>query len=251
MISNWKKFLESLSSEIDWQAFSEEISRELGKYKIWTEGFWQRIHDLSYPFSVSEYMTLSKKLSVLSYGSTPIRFSDFKIGGKLVYEEISSEPGYVWIIKKISDRLGGGAKMCDMGCGNGLVTLYSQKLGLDAIGIEGQKRLEKIHKELGIKVYYGDFFKMGLSVLQDRDIIYLYQPVRSTKSSIELLDRIYNNTKDDVVILYQTFGRVLDRIKMYDKFNYFILEYKKLPEGWAESSSVTLLLTKKSAQAPI
>lgn len=67
MISNWKKFLESLSSEIDWQAFSEEISRELGKYKIWTEGFWQRIHDLSYPFSVSEYMTLSKKLSVLSY----------------------------------------------------------------------------------------------------------------------------------------------------------------------------------------
>ena len=31
LISNWTKFLESLSSRIDWQSFSEEISKELNK----------------------------------------------------------------------------------------------------------------------------------------------------------------------------------------------------------------------------
>lgn len=209
MLLKWNKFLESFSTITDWQNFCDKIREAL------------KSGNISYPFPVDDYWILEDELSSEWRRD---REQIHKIGKKESFREVNSDPDKVWVLKQISDKLGGSAKICDMGCGLGLVVLFCQKIGLDAIGVEWQKRLKPLHKEIGIDVKYGDFFTMNLSFLQDIDIVYLYQPVVTTYNSVKLLDLISANTSDDIVILYNgMWNSILDKIKTDTKFNVYHL----------------------------
>ena len=90
-----------------------------------------------------------------------------------------------------------------MGCGIGSFAYFAEKLGYNVTGIEGQVALKKFHKELGINVIYGDFFKIDMSILKNMDVIYLYRPISDFELSNKLMDLIYKNTKKEVVIVYR------------------------------------------------
>lgn len=210
MLSNWNHFLESLSSGKDWERFSQKISNALKSKSI------------NYPFSVEDYYVLGDELTSKWRGDYELTHM---IGKRESFREVNSEPSKIWVLKQISDKLGGGAKICDMGCGLGLVVLFCQKMGLDAIGVEWQKRLMPLHKEIGINVKYGDFFTMNLSFLKEMDIIYLYQPVKTAYDSLELLDLISANTSEKIVILYNgMWDSILKEIKNDPRFNVYYLD---------------------------
>jgi SAM-dependent methyltransferase len=93
-------------------------------------------------------------------------------------------------------------KLCDIGCGIGTICYLSEKIGYKSFGIELNKKMKPIHKSLNIDVVYGDCLKIDLSILNDVDVIYLYRPIYDDILASKLIDRIYENTKDDVIIVY-------------------------------------------------
>lgn len=189
-----KKYLDWISIDEavrkpDWEKFSKKIGAAL-------EG-----GNLSYSFSEEEYHVVEDEIAREWRQSWENQTQ--KVRGRESFIEISSSPSKVWVIEQVAKALGGsGIRVCDMGCGLGMVVLFSQKMGLKAIGVEYQTRLKRLHKELGIDVVYGDFFSMNLDFLKEQDIVYLYQPLKTKYSSLKLVDLISEKTKSDVVILY-------------------------------------------------
>lgn len=94
-------------------------------------------------------------------------------------------------------------KIIDIGCGIGNIVRVSNMIGLDSYGIEINKDLKKFHT--GIKVEYGNIFSK-LDLLKDKDIIYLYQPFRDENMEIKFMNKIYNHTKEDVVVIYNHYN---------------------------------------------
>ena len=62
--------------------------------------------------------------------------------------------------------------------------------------------MKPIHKYLNIDVAYGDCLKIDLSILNDVDVVYLYRPIYDDALASKLIEKIYSNTKDDVIIVY-------------------------------------------------
>jgi hypothetical protein len=94
-------------------------------------------------------------------------------------------------------------KIIDIGCGVGNIVRVSNMIGLDSYGIEINKDLKKFHTD--IKVEYGNIFSK-LNLLQDKDIIYLYQPFRDDSIEKKFMKMIYDYTKEDVVVIYNHFN---------------------------------------------
>lgn len=119
----------------------------------------------------------------------------------------ASEYGILGVIKSISKILNKNGikkpKIIDIGCGIGNIIRATNMIGLDSYGIEINEDLKKFHT--GIKVYYGDIFSK-LNLLQDKDIIYLYQPFRDDDIEKKFMSKIYNHTKQDVVVIYNAFN---------------------------------------------
>jgi hypothetical protein len=184
------KLFESFNS-IDWLEFSRELALKM------------RSSDLDYDFSTDEFYEESDIYHSDKWIENNFKTQHIIIGGKKSFKAFPSEARQLWLIKKVADKLGGSVKMCDMGCGIGLVVKYCKKMGIDAMGVEYQKKqYQELHKKFGINVKYGDFFKMDLGFLKEQDIVYLYQPVHTKKSSLKLLKLIEENTKPDVVIIW-------------------------------------------------
>lgn len=184
------KLFESFS-DIDWAKFSQELATQM------------RSSNLDYDFSTDDFYNDIEKYQDEKWYGDNWEEQFIKIGGRKSFKGFTSEARQLWLLKKIADKLGAPVKMCDMGCGIGLVVKYCQLMGMDAMGVEYQREeYEKIHKEFGIKVKYGNFFSMNLNFLKQMDIIYLYQPVHSKKTSFKLLDLISKNTKEEVVIVW-------------------------------------------------
>lgn len=93
--------------------------------------------------------------------------------------------------------------LCDIGCGIGGFMYLCNNIGLNTYGIEYlEDNNKEYHIKMGLNVKYGDFFKIDLSFLKEMDIIYLYRPIKDTEQIEKILNIIYKNTKDDVVILF-------------------------------------------------
>ena len=93
-------------------------------------------------------------------------------------------------------------KLCDIGCGIGTICYLSEKIGYESFGIELNKKMKPIHQYLNIDVVYGDCLKIDLSILNDVDVVYLYRPIYDDALASKLIEKIYSNTKDDVIIVY-------------------------------------------------
>jgi len=120
------------------------------------------------------------------------------------YREVCSLFPRLYVLNAIKQAVFGDtkSKLCDIGCGIGTTVYFAEKMGFDAIGVEKQTILKKFHDKLNIKVIYGDFFNMDFSFLKDMDVIYLFRPIKDEKISDKLLNKIYRNTKKDVIIYY-------------------------------------------------
>lgn len=226
MIKKYVDWINESAKTINWVAFATRVSKAL------------KSGNLNYSFSEEDYHIIEYELSD-EWNKKP-QEQTHQIGKRESFKEISSAPPKIWVVGEIAKVLGGKVKMCDMGCGLGLVVLFSKRMGLDAMGVEWQKRLKPVHDDLGIKVVYGDFFTMNLGFLEKQDIVYLYQPVKTTFNSLKLLDLISNNTKSDVVILYNGMWQgILDKLQDDSRFELYPLSMD--PNG-----SYLVLIVKKN-----
>lgn len=176
-----------------------------------------RAGELDYPFSEEEYYVLEDKLREEHGQFDPSR--RLTIGGRQAWSEVTSGPSKVWAVSQVAREFGGRARMCDLGCGLGLVVHFCQRLGMDAMGVEYQRSLEPAHRALGIRVLYGDLFRMDMGFLADRDVIYMYQPVKTAESSIALLGLVHSAMRPDAVVLYNgMWDGILARVRRGGKF---------------------------------
>lgn len=133
------------------------------------------------------------------------QYSDLLFNDKKYHREsISSFFSLILLstIKNIKNTENKKLKLCDIGCGVGNVVYFANKIGYDAVGIEIQENLKSLHEKIGINIIYGDFFEIDLSFLKEMDIIYLYRPIHDYSLNNKLMTLIYENTKEDVIIIY-------------------------------------------------
>ena len=173
---------------------------------------------LDYGFREDEYYVVMDELE-RNY-SPEGAGRQLRIGGRQAWSEVSSGPAKVWAIGQVAAQFGPGARVCDLGCGLGVVVHFCDRMGLRAMGVEYQRSLKAAHERLGIDVVYGDLFRMDLGFLRDQDVIYLYQPVKTTDSSLALLDLVHGRMREDAVVLYNgMWDRVLHRVAAGGQFD--------------------------------
>lgn len=177
------------------------------------------VKDLEYsdsklPFSESEYKFFNKSIKKFKGNAT---FNNGKY-----HEEVPSPYKTFNTVKFIKDNFfnNSNPKLCDLGCGIGSVLEFSKKIGYDVSGVEYKRDFIEIHDELKLNVKYGDFFKMDLTFLQNIDV-YLYRPISDTALADKLLDIIYKNTKDDIIIVYLDAPNMYSGTKEYGNYLVF------------------------------
>jgi len=219
ILSKYRDFINESSWEPTCRDFVEKMKLILKKdYE-----FFNKIDCTTYlPISKEEYYKTSRKLEeVVGYNFNTEQEKEFrKFTHEFIEEEIrgrkikyghevkpylqgTSDYGKLFILKYLKDNVKGLKNFCDMGCFTGMVVNMASKIGYNAIGVELQeKRMKPAHEQLGIKVIYGDFFELDLSFLRNMDVIYLWRPVAGRDFQVKLLDLIYNNTKENVIIVF-------------------------------------------------
>jgi hypothetical protein len=191
---------------VDWAEFALRLGQRM------------RSGENDYGFSEEEYYVL---LDDLERDYSPEGAGrKLRIGGRQAWSEVSSGPAKVRAIGQVAAEFGPGARVCDLGCGLGIVVHFCDRMGLRAMGVEYQRSLKAAHDSLGIKVVYGDLFKMDLGFLRDQDVIYLYQPVKTTDSSLALLELVHGRMRADAVVLYNgMWDRILHRVAAAGQFD--------------------------------
>lgn len=91
---------------------------------------------------------------------------------------------------------------CDIGCGIGNLLYFAGKIGYQSFGYEINKTLHPIHKKLKLDVVYEDITTSDFTRLQTANIIYLYRPINDDVLMDRLFARIYKETAEDVIVLY-------------------------------------------------
>lgn len=156
-------------------------------------------------------------------------------GGGAAFREIPSDVLYLRLIKAVADArarhlgLGPGhrQRLLDMGCGVGTVVGFCDRMGLDAVGIEIQSSLSGAHRELGVRVTYGDFFQAAPPLLEETDIVYLYRPTNDLSQVDRLVEMIRRHTADDAVVVFAHLDDQAD-VAGYDK-----IVFKREYEGYS------------------
>jgi hypothetical protein len=90
-------------------------------------------------------------------------------------------------------------KLVDVGCGVGNVLSMCDLMGYSCMGIEYNENLKKF--QIFINIIYGDVFN-NIGVFKNVDLVYLYQPFYTDVLETKFLNDLYNNTKDDVIVVY-------------------------------------------------
>jgi 2-polyprenyl-3-methyl-5-hydroxy-6-metoxy-1,4-benzoquinol methylase len=178
--------------------------------------------DISLPFSEKAYKSLSHKLCpdlFNKYGDWEDDgyYPTYKIGNYDVFQELSSHYENFKVlkyIKKLSNNK--DLTLCDMGCGLGTFIYFCNKMGIKSYGVEYLKKYKEIHDKIQLDVKYGNFFEMNLSFLKKIDIVYLYRPIEDPNTMGKLLELIYNNTKDDVILVFSDLQGNIDIGKFKD-----------------------------------
>ena len=172
-----------------------------------TRESWQNYcNNFNLPFSKKEYDSLANKINPKKFTKDGMYKKDYPVYNNGLYFDMVMS-GYSdfklldWVKKspKLKDK---ELKLCDLGCGLGTVMYFAKKIGYNVIGVEYKKSLKVFHDKLKLDVIYGDFFKIDLSFLKDIDVIYMYRPISDLILAEKLLDLIYTNTKEDVIIVY-------------------------------------------------
>jgi len=118
---------------------------------------------------------------------------------------IPSQEEHLNILKTIKDMPYFKDKsplLCDIGCGLGTVLYAANKLGYKTIGVDINENLKKFHDRISLNVKYGDILDINLDFLKDVDVIYLYKPINDSDLNKKLLERIFNNTKKEIIIIF-------------------------------------------------
>lgn len=92
-------------------------------------------------------------------------------------------------------------KLIDIGCGIGNIIQVTNMMGYESFGIELLDNFIEYHNSYNLNVTYGDVFD-NMNILRDMDVIYLYQPFYNDDLEIKFLNKLFHNTKDDVVVVY-------------------------------------------------
>lgn len=184
------------------------------------ESWYNYLNKSTLPFSEKEYQSLPNKINPEKFTKDGIFKKAHPVfNNGLYFDEVVSD--YCdfklldWV--KNSPKLKNKKlKLCDLGCGLGTVVYFAKKIGYNAIGVEYKKSLKAFHDKLKLDVIYGDFFKIDLSFLKDIDVVYMYRPISDISLAEKLLDLIYTNTKDDIIIVY--FDPHILRTKKFKEF---------------------------------
>lgn len=90
-------------------------------------------------------------------------------------------------------------KLIDVGCGIGNVLYMCDLMGYSCTGIEYNENLKK--SKIFDNIIYGDVFN-NMEIFKDIDLVYLYQPFYTDELETKFLDKLYKNTKEDVIVIY-------------------------------------------------
>lgn len=164
-------------------------------------------NEVKLPFSENKYYSFANNMNPEIYDKEGyLKDSQYEDGflysdGKYCREVISPY-GYLKILKYLFDY-NNTFKLYDLGCGIGNVLYFAKKIGFqNPIGIESQKEFKKIHDKLNLDIIYGNLLQMNLNFLQNADIVYLYKPIYDDSLAKKLIDKLLENTKSEVIIIY-------------------------------------------------
>jgi hypothetical protein len=194
------------------------------------ERVYENFKTANLPFSESEWIEITESLRDMAeeiLGQRSLSGPEkgqpkqalYKAGKYLAFREFNSNYYSLQLIKAVSDSLNKpNMNFCDMGCGDGNVVYFAEQLGMNAIGVEYQSKLKECHEALDVDVLYGDFYDMDLSFLKEQDMVYLYWPVMDREGMRKLFELIYENTKEDVVVIFnkQGYGSDIPKFKGYE-----------------------------------
>ena len=91
---------------------------------------------------------------------------------------------------------------CDAGCGIGNMLHFTALMGYKSFGYDINIGLQPIHKKIKADVTYGNLLEMDLTRMKKADIVYMYRPINNRNKMKQMLQLIYNNTREDVIIIY-------------------------------------------------
>jgi hypothetical protein len=191
----WIKTFESQTQ--DFKDKFKDISKEIRKTRvpITSSEYLQKHFELDDEWGLEAGIEMPKHSQTDDFFHYDTGYNSFR--------EVASDHYSLKVIKAVANKLEKpNINFCDFGCGLGQIVYYCKKMGMNSIGVEFQERLEAAHKSLGIDVLYGNFFDMDLSFLKTQDIIYAYRPIDDTAGITKLLSLLYNNTKEDIVIIF-------------------------------------------------
>ncbi|MFH1059068.1 MAG: class I SAM-dependent methyltransferase [Pseudomonadota bacterium] len=110
---------------------------------------------------------------------------------------------YTEFIRTISDRFQiiKGARILDIGCGNGIFIKHCLKLGYDAYGVEiNEKIKESIPCDIRHRIIWKDASKMDLTDLGKFDVVTFWDSFEHMKNGFDLLESIKANLSEKCII---------------------------------------------------
>lgn len=102
-------------------------------------------------------------------------------------------------------------RLVDLGCGDGLFIMFVQTFlehighKCCAYGVEINTLIDKVFLERHY-MRYGDFFKLNAEYFKDKDIVYMYNPLRVTDKNMELLTMLDEICREGSLILFNSIG---------------------------------------------
>ena len=178
-------------------SFLKKHSRKEAKYLQLNAGILHDINTLKLPFSSKNYYAFCDKH--LDDDANEALFLD---GDEKYFREIATDYETFRYFAWLRNLHGQEAVFCDIGCGIGNTLHYTSKMGYRSFGYEINKFLQPVHKKIKAEVEYENILEADLARLRTVDVLYLYRPINDTRLMNRLFRLIHQNTRKDVVILY-------------------------------------------------
>jgi|GEM_PF-2234518 len=161
---------------------NEDIEGDIAKTKL--------------PFTVKEYYNFAEK-----HLAKDADDDLYQAGNNTYYREIITNDDELKCLQFLR-QFYKSPVFCDAGCGIGNMLHFTALMGYKSFGYDINIGLQPIHKKIKADVTYGNLLEMDLTRMKKADIVYMYRPINNRNKMKLMLQLIYNNTREDVIIIY-------------------------------------------------